>query len=102
MDWIDPAGQMQTDMQEYLIGATDLATIARRRGRSWRQVAESKAREIAELEAIAKANGVSRAELSSFQVPGGAPAKTEPASAKAEDKPSEVEDEDEDEAENEQ
>jgi hypothetical protein len=72
-------------------------------------VAESKAREIKELEALAKKNGISRAELSSFQVPGGAPAKAEPASAKAEpasakaeEKPTEVEDEDEDEAENEQ
>jgi hypothetical protein len=61
-------------------------------------VAESKAREIAELEAIAKANGVSRAELSSFQVPGGASAKAEQSSEKAEEKPTK----DEDEAENEQ
>jgi hypothetical protein len=65
-------------------------------------VAESKAREIAELNNIAKKNGVSRAELSSFQVPGGAPAKTEPASAKAEEKPTEDVDEDKEEAENEQ
>jgi capsid protein len=107
MDWIDPVGQMQTDIQEYMIGAIDLATITRRRGRLWRQVALSKAREIAELDAIAKENGISRADLSSFQVPGGAPAKAEPASAKAEpasekaeEKP--TEDEDEDEVENEQ
>ena len=73
MDWIDPHGQMQTDMQEYLIGATDLATIGRRRGKAWEQVAISKARELKRLDEIARREGpkdCKRSDLSFFQIPG--------------------------------
>jgi lambda family phage portal protein len=82
MDWIDPQGQMQTDMQEYIIGATDLATIGRRRGKCYKQVAINKARELADLDAIAKHYGCKRDELSFFQIPGqtkGQPAEEKPA-----------------------
>ena len=76
MDWVDPQGQLQTDMQEYMIGAADLASIGRRRGKDWQQVAINKARELKRLDEIAKEEGpkdCTRANLSFFQIPGQTP-----------------------------
>ena len=79
MDWVDPQGQLQTDMQEYMIGAADLASIGRRRGKDWQQVATNKARELKRLDEIAKAEGpkdCKRSDLSFFQIPGQTPGAT--------------------------
>ena len=95
MDWIDPQGQLQTDMQEYIIGATDLATIGRRRGKSWELVAVNKARELRRLDEIAKLEGPANckaSDLSFFQIPGQTKdaqpdkAKSAPANEKSEKK----------------